>query len=308
MGKKSITRTLAPLVVVTGPTASGKSTLALRIAKEFGGEVINADSRQVYRGMDVGTAKVPPAEQENVSHHLFDIVDPDHPFTLQEYQQRAIEIIREVGARGNLPLLVGGTGLYIQAVVDNYRIPSVAPHAALRAQLEKKDAATLFAELVKIDPEAARTIDRANTRRLIRAIEVALLSSLSRSQASQKGEPLFSVLMLGAEVPRRTLYQRIDERVHQMIEAGLVEEVERLRAKGYDSALSSLSGIGYKELIEYLDGRGTLQEAVRKIQSHTRQFARRQLTWFRKEKRIIWIRSYEEAQAHVRGFLNTVHR
>ncbi|MBI4129001.1 MAG: tRNA (adenosine(37)-N6)-dimethylallyltransferase MiaA, partial [Parcubacteria group bacterium] len=270
------------LVVITGPTCSGKSRMAIVLAHRFSGEIVIADSRQIYRGMDIGTDKTLPAQQDGIPHHLTDCTDPDKPITLQQYKRKAIDTIYTIIQRNHLPLLVGGTGLYIQAVVDNLDIPKVPPHAALRRELEKKDTDTLVSELNRVDPVAAEAIDPKNKRRLIRALEVSLLSGSSFSRLQKKGPLLFQSLLIGISLERATLAKKIHERVDGMMEAGLVAEVMSLVDKGYDASLPSMSGIGYREIVEHLHGSLTLSQAVERIRSHTRQLARKQLIWLRR--------------------------
>ncbi|MFH1671270.1 MAG: tRNA (adenosine(37)-N6)-dimethylallyltransferase MiaA [Candidatus Portnoybacteria bacterium] len=272
------------LIVVLGPTASGKSSLAVRLAKEFNGEIVSADSRQIYKEMDIGTAKITKEEMEGVPHYLIDVVRPDQGFTLAQFKKKAIEIIKDIQKRGKLPFLVGGTGLYIQSVVDNLNIPEVKPNQKLREKLEKQTSEKLFNQLKKLDPESAKTIDGNNKRRIIRALEVCLLTKKPFSEQRKKGRPLFDTLQIGLSVEHKILERRIKQRAEKMVRDGLVKEVEKL-AKKYDPGLPAMSGIGYQLPIS--------KEA---ISLQTRQYARRQMTWFKRDKRIHWVKDYPEAK------------
>ncbi len=294
------------LVAVVGPTASGKTALAVRLALAFGGELVSADSRQVYRGMDIGTGKerdplpgpggVPTVL--GVPQHLIDIIDPDASFTVADWQERAFAAIAAIRERGRVPILVGGTGLYIRAVVDALEIPRVPPDAALRRRLERKTAAELLWELRDLDPERAETIDRRNKRRLIRALEVARAAPAGEGKAW----PRLRTLQLGIDLPREELYRRIDVRVDEQVARGLFAEVRRLVGR-YGTGPPALSGIGYREIIAHLDGALTEAEAVQRIKWDSHAYARRQLTWFRKDTRILWLRDPDEALPLVRTFL-----
>ena len=290
------------LIVILGPTASGKTDLAVFLAKKLKSEVVSADSRQIYKEMDIGTAKVTKKEMTGVPHYLIDIIPPNKTFTLAQYKIRTIKIIKDIQRRGKTPFLVGGTGLYIKAVVENLQIPKVAPNPALREKLEKKTNEELLKDLAKLDPQAAETIDRKNKRRLVRALEVCILSGKPFSALKIKGKPMFEVLQLGISVPRKTLYRRINQRVERQIKDGLIDEVKNLSRK-YGWNLPSLSGIGYKEFKPYFEEKITLREAKKNLKQNTRQYARRQMTWFRKDKSIQWIKNAKEANRLIKKFL-----
>lgn len=311
-GKKRLN--LPKIVVILGPTASGKTDLGLALAKKFDGEVVNADSRQVYKEMNIGTAK--PAGEwrasedssslrqlaelarndnipkrylvENIPHHLMDIVAPDAEFTLADFKQHAQAAIADILSRGKLPIVIGGTGLYIWSLVDNLEIPRVAPDTRLRAELEKKSPEELVAMLKKIDPESAETIDTKNPRRVLRALEVAITSGESFVSAQKKGAPLYDALQIGIDWPREELYRRIDERVDRQMDRGLLEETKTLAQK-YAWELPSMSGIGYRQLGYFLRGEIPLAEAVEILKRDTRRYAKRQMTWFKRDKRIHWL-------------------
>lgn len=293
------------IIVILGPTASGKTELALKIAESLfaGGEIVSADSRQIYKKMDIGTAKPTLKQQKIVPHHLIDIIEPNKNFTLSQYQKSAIKKIREIHQKNKIPFLVGGTGLYIQAIVDNLKIPHVNPDKKIRKRLERINLSALLKQLRKLDPLTARTIDIYNKRRLVRALEVCLITKKPFSQQKEKGEPLFDVLQIGVKIDKKTLEHRISQRVEQMIETGLVEEVKDLTKK-YSSQLPAMSSIGYREIIQYLDNKISLEQTRKLIKLHTCQYAKRQMTWFKKDKRIKWVKNYQEAQKLISDFLN----
>ncbi len=281
------------LIAIVGPTAVGKSWLALHLAQHFHGEIVNADSRQVYRYMDIGTAKPGPEERSIVPHHLLDMVDPDEPFSLAIYRQMAEQSISQIQLRGKVPFLVGGSGLYVWTIVEGWQIPAVPPDPSLRQRLEQqareKGVYELFQELQRVDPVAAAKIMPTNLRRIIRALEVYLISGKPISQFWQKTPPTFPILIIGLTLERSELYRRIDFRVDEMLKRGLVEEVKQLLDRGYGLHLPAMSGIGYKQIGEYLQGRTSLEEAVQQIKWQTHCFTRRQYAWFRtNDPRIHW--------------------
>ena len=282
------------LFVIVGPTAVGKTALAIELARRFDGEIVSADSRQIYRGMDIGTAKPTRQEQARVPHHLIDIIAPDEPYTLANYQAQAYAAIEGILARGRQPFLVGGTGLYVRAVVEGLRIPRVPPNEELRAQLALEDGAALYERLRALDPDAAARIDPRNVRRTIRALEVCLTTGDKFSELGRASPPPYLITQIGLTLPRPELYARIDARVERMMAGGLVAEVEALVVQGYSWELPSMSGLGYREIGEYLRGEATLSEAVANIKRDTRNFVRRQYAWFRlRDERIHW---FENAQ------------
>ena len=302
----------APLIAVIGPTAVGKTALAIRLCLAVGGEVISADSRQVYRGMDIGTAKPTPEERRLVPHHLIDVVDPDQPFSLAEFQAQAYAAIRDVVSRGKVPFLVGGTGQYVQAVLEGWTVPRVPPDPAFRERLYREAAEIgperLHARLAEVDPEAAAKIHPRNTRRIIRALEVYHATGAPISHWQRKHPPPYRILRIGLTMPRDVLYRRIDERVDRMIALGLVDEVRRLVAKGYGWDLPAMSGLGYAQIGQYLRGEIDLQEAIRRIKRDTRRFVRHQYNWFRlNDPRIHWFDMttdcYQEIETLVKQFI-----
>jgi tRNA dimethylallyltransferase len=282
-------RPLSTLFVIVGPTAVGKTALAIDLAWRFNGEIVSADSRQIYLGMDIGTAKPTREEQSLVPHHLIDIVTPDEPYTLAEFQADAYVKIDGILARGKLPFLVGGTGLYVRAIVEGLRIPRVPPNEKLRAQLAAQDGLALYERLRELDPDAAARIDPRNVRRTIRALEVCLTTGERFSELGRALPPPYYVTQIGLTMSRADLYARIDARVDRMMAQGLAAEVESLVARGYDWSLPSMSGLGYREIGAYLRGEVSLDEAVANIKRNTRDFVRRQYAWFRlNDERIRW--------------------
>jgi len=276
---------MPPLVVILGPTAVGKTEMALQLAQHLGGEIVSADSRLFYRHMDIGTAKPTMAERAAVPHHLIDVANPDEIWSLARFQNEARHAIREIHARRRLPFLVGGTGQYIRAVTHGWQPPPVEPDLRLRSALERWAAEVgaygLHERLAALDPIAAEKIDPRNMRRTVRAMEVILTSGHRFSQQRLKAPSPFRILQVGLRRPRPELYARIDRRVSDMIDAGLVEEVRHLLAMGYSPDLPTLTAIGYREIIAYLQERLTLEEAVAQIQRATRVFVRRQANWFK---------------------------
>lgn len=297
--------TLYPkLLVLVGPTAVGKSDLALALASELHGEIVSADSRQIYRGMDIATAKPTRAEQERVPHHLIDIVEPDRELTLAEYQALAYARIQDILARGGLPLLVGGTGLYVRAVVEGYNIPRVPPNPAHRAELNQLPAPELYSRLQSLDPDIAQTIQPNNTRRIIRALEVIAATGAKMSDQQTRRPPPFNIVQMGLTLPRPLLYARVDARIDQMIERGLVDEVRGLVARGYAFDLPSMTGLGYREIGAHVRGEISLAEAVIRLKRNTRKFIRHQSNWFRPtDPRIHWFDLSLQHYPEIRDFV-----
>lgn len=302
---------LPRLVVLVGPTASGKTALSIALARAFSGEIISADSRTVYKEMNIGTAK-PQGKggevggdvralfgeksliYEDIPHWGINLRSPSETFTVSEYQAYADKKIEEISSRGNLPLLVGGTGLYVAAVVDRPSFAEVPPDPALRLELATKSNEELFEEIAEKDPDTAARIDAKNRRRLERALEILRATGKRLAEVQTKGEPRYSVLMLGVDVPRETLYERIDARIDAMIAEGLVDEVRSLRAKYGDDA-PGMTAIGYRQFTAFFRGETTLRDAVLSLKHDTRQYAKRQMTWFQRDKRIHWVKTADEA-------------
>ena len=283
-----------PVVGVVGATATGKTALAIALAQALGGEIINADSRQVYFGMDVGTAKPTAAEQAAARHWLVDAVAPDQPFTLADFLDAATAAVEDIRARGKLAIAAGGTGQYVWALMEGWRVPRVAPDRPLRAELTalatEKGTEALAAILRDIDPASASAIDSRNVRRVVRAIEVTRATGRPYSAWRVKDAARRDTRIIGLRMDRDALYRRIDARVEAMIAGGLVAEVERLTGAGYGCDLPSMSGIGYRQICEHLRGERTLDAAVERIKTETHRLARMQHTWFRADDaRISWL-------------------
>ncbi|HEX8598702.1 MAG TPA: tRNA (adenosine(37)-N6)-dimethylallyltransferase MiaA [Chloroflexia bacterium] len=304
---------MQPLVAITGPTASGKSALALALAEELGAEIVTADSRQVYKLMDIGTEKPSVDEQARVPHHMIDVVYPDEPFTLALYQRQAYATINDVLSRGKVPILAGGTPLYVNAVLEGWTIPEVEPDMELRARLEAEAEAhgpeQLHHRLEVLDPGAAAGILPSNTRRIVRALEVIERTGRPISAQQDKVPPAYRILSIVLHCERPELYRRVDLRVDKQIERGLVEEVAGLHARGYEFDLPSMSGIGYRQIGEYLMGRATLEQAIQRMKWDTHAFSRHQGNWFRRAKTALRIDVTEadplpEARQVVRSFLD----
>ncbi len=304
-----------PLIVILGPTAVGKTETALQLAERLDGEIISADSRLFYRGMNIGTAKPTPAEQARVLHHLIGVADPDETWSLATFQHAAYEAVHAAHQRGRLPFLVGGTGQYIRSVTEGWEIPRQAPDPRLRAALEgwagELGADELHARLRVLDPAAAARIDARNLRRTVRALEVIFRTGRRFSEQRRQSAPAYCVLQIGLLRPRPELYARVDARIEQMLADGLVAEVQGLLARGYSAALPSLSAIGYGEIVTHLHGEITLEEAVMLIKRRTRQFVRRQANWFKEtDPNIHWFRAdagrLDEILTLIRGFLSGI--
>ncbi len=295
------------MIAIVGPTGVGKSELALRLAQSFSLDIISADSRQVYRYMDIGTSKPSLAERALVPNHIIDVVDPDEDFGLATYHQLALDALKAIQEKGKLPLLVGGTGLYVWSLIEGWKIPQVPPDRQMRRRLEgrakQEDGQSLHRELKNIDPVAAAKIDPRNVRRVVRALEIYHATGQPPSQLQRKEEPGFPVLVIGLTQERSQLYGRIDERVDEMIKRGLVEEVEQLLKKGYSPSLPSMSGIGYRQIVQFIRGEMTLPEAVDRIRHETHRLARHQYAWFRlNDGRIHWFGvTYTRGEASIVG-------
>ncbi|MBQ7358686.1 MAG: tRNA (adenosine(37)-N6)-dimethylallyltransferase MiaA [Lachnospiraceae bacterium] len=285
-----------PLVILTGPTAVGKTALSIRLAKAIGGEIISADSMQVYKGMDIGSAKISHEEMDGVCHHLIDILSPEEEFNVMIFQQKCKEAMERIYKAGHIPILTGGTGFYIQAVLYDIDF-SKEEESGIRSRLEEiskqKDGPRILHEMLqKVDPKSAEAIHLNNVKRVIRAIEFYELTGTrisDHNEEEKQKEAAYNSAYFVLNDERELLYRRIDQRVDEMFANGLVEEVSRLKDFGYHRQMVSMQGLGYKEVLDYLDGHISLEEAIYLIKRDTRHFAKRQLTWFRREKDVVWV-------------------
>ncbi len=301
-----------PLVVLTGPTAVGKTKASIELAKSIGGEIISADSMQVYRYMDIGSAKISKEEMEGVPHYLVDVLDPREDFHVVKFQEMAKSAMEEIYSHGHIPILVGGTGFYIQALVYDIDFTNKDEDTSIRRKLEtfadQEGLTALHERLRKVDPKSAELIHTNNKKRVIRALEFfeqtgKPISEHNEVEKSKKSPYDFRYFVLTDD--RQRLYNRIDQRVDLMIEKGLVEEVKGLRQMGCKKDMVSMQGLGYKEILEYLDGDTSLEEAIYKIKRDTRHFAKRQLTWFRRERQVIWLNkeNYQTEEALIEDMI-----
>lgn len=281
------------LLVLIGPTAVGKTNLSIQLAKKYNGEIISGDSMQIYKGMDIGTAKISPSEMEGIPHYLIDIKEPDEAFSAAEFQALVRRQISEIASRGKLPIIAGGTGLYIQSVIYDYQFSDVPSDENFRRELEKRAETqgndVLYAELEKIDPISAENIHPNNVRRVIRALEVYHCTGMpvSRWQEKQQPEFIYDTALIGLTMERELLYHRINERVDLMIREGLLQEVRSLYERGIRDC-SSIQAIGYKEIYDFIEGRATLETAIENLKQNSRRYAKRQLTWFRNKMDVEW--------------------
>lgn len=317
---------LPPIIVILGPTGSGKTSLSLKLAKKYNGEIISADSRQIYKGMDIGTDKIKIMNYESrimnqdidkfyygnvngIPHYMIDIINPNEEYSVANYKKDALKVINNILKRGKIPFLVGGTGLYIKAIVDNLNIPRVKPNKTLRKKLDTMNKEKLFAVFKKLDLRGAQKIDKNNKRRLVRAIEICKQTGKKYSEQNKSGKQLFNALQIGIKLPRERLYKKIDKRVDEMIKMGLIDETKSLMKK-YSFNLPSMSGIGYKEIGEYLSQRQEdkktrkqfLEKVIQKIKFRTHKYVRRQDTWFLKDERIEWIKNNEKVDKLIKQF------
>ncbi len=301
------------IICVVGPTASGKTALGIRLAKKFGGEVVNADSRQVYKGFQIGTG-TPPGRRgtfqgrrtylvEDVPHYLMGFLDPKQAFTVVEWREKALQAIKGIRSRGHLPIVVGGTGLYISALVDNYDFPRIPPHPTFREEIAKKPLPDLVKLLLRVDPGAAQTVDLKNLRRVIRALEVVTFTGKPFSEMRSRRAPTVEAFQVGLWWNREALYDRNDATVDQMIADGWVDEIETALKKGIPEDAPAMTSIGYQELLKFTQGKTTLRAAMEKTQMAVRRYAKRQWTWFKRDPRIHWARTQDEAVRMVGDWL-----
>ena len=290
----------SPLIAIVGPTAAGKSGLSLRLAQRFNGEIVNADSRLVYRHMDIGTAKPSRHELSQVPHHLVNIADPGETYSLALYLDQAARVIQGIHGRGRLPFLAGGTGQYVRALLEGFSAPQAPPNPSLRAELQRQadeeGSEALWRRLQEVDPDSAARIDHRNVRRVARALEVFLETGVPFSKARRRQTPPYQSLIVGLTMERKALYERIDRRVESMFAAGWPQEVARLLEMGYSSELPSMSSLGYREVAAHLAGEMSLDEAKERIKTATHRFARSQYAWFKlNDPRIKWLNAGDEA-------------
>jgi tRNA dimethylallyltransferase len=290
------------IIVVLGPTASGKSDLAVKIAKNFQGEIISADSRQVYKGMNVGTGKITKKEMQGIPHYLLDVVLPKRRFTVTQYRKLALKAIDKILKKGKVPILCGGTGFYIQAVVDGIIIPKVPPDWKLRKKLEKKSKKELYQTLKKLDPRRARTIEKENPRRLIRAIEIVLKTKKPIPSLKKRSLP-YPVLMIGIKKSPEELKRRIKKRFFKWLKQGLIKEVKNLRKSHLSWKRIEEFGIHYRIVAKYLQAKIDYQEMIESSIQEIQNYAKRQMIWFKRDRRIHWIKNYQEAKELIKHFL-----
>ncbi|WP_340373248.1 tRNA (adenosine(37)-N6)-dimethylallyltransferase MiaA [Peribacillus sp. FSL E2-0218] len=295
------------LLVIIGPTAVGKTKMSIEMAKLFNGEIISGDSMQVYKGMDIGTAKIKMEEMEGVPHYLLDIKEPDEPFSAAEFQEHANACIEDIHGRGKLPIIVGGTGLYIQSVIYDYQFSEAPSDLEYREGLEKQIRESgidpVFDQLRKVDPESAKRIHPNNVRRVIRALEIFHCTGKTMSEQldDQPTELKYETCIIGLTMEREKLYQRIDQRVDGMVDEGLIHEVQSFYDQGLKDC-QSIQAIGYKEIYDYFDGRASVDEAVETLKQNSRRYAKRQLTWFRNKMDVIWFNMTD-----LEGFPKKIH-
>lgn len=281
------------VIVIVGPTASGKTSASINVAKKLNGEIISADSMQIYREMNIGTAKVTKEEADGIKHYLVDVVNPDEVFNVTKYKEMAEAAIEEILAKGKTPIIVGGTGLYVSTLINGIEFAEVGEDVEYREQMtalaEEKGAEYLHDELRKVDPDAADAIEMNNIRRVVRALEIFKLTGKTKTQLDieSRKEVKYDYRVYGIDTPREELYNRINIRVDKMFEEGLLEEVKYVNEK-YKISSTAIQGLGYKEVIEYIDGKVTYEEMIEKLKMETRRYAKRQLTWFRREEQIKW--------------------
>jgi len=288
------------LLVIVGPTASGKTDLSIRLAKKFNGEVVSADSRQVYKGMNIGTGKVTKKETQGIPHHLLNIVSPKTRFDVTKYKKKALKVIKDIQKRNKLPILIGGTGFYIQAITEGIVFPQVKPDWKLRSSLEKKDIKDLFKELKRLDPQRAKTIEKDNKRRLIRAIEI--IKKTNKPVPKIKSNPIDSdILILG--IKKEEIKELIKIRLLKRLKQGMIAEVKRLKQSGVSWKRLEEFGLEYRYISLYLQKKITKEEMIEKLQKEIEHYAKRQMTWFKRDQRINWIKNLSQAQKILKNFL-----
>jgi tRNA dimethylallyltransferase len=291
------------LVVILGPTASGKTDLSIKLAKKFSGEIVSVDSRQVYRGMNIGTGKITKKEMRGIPHYLLDVASPKKRFTVAEYKTLAEKAIKKIQKKNKIPFLVGGSGFYIQAVVDNIQIPKVKPDWKLRVKLGKKPVSELYKMLRKLDPTRANRIDKNNPRRLIRALEIVLKTKQPIPPLFQN-KPDFETLFLGVKRGKKELENLIEKRLLKRLKAGMIDEVKKLHKSGVSWKRLEEFGLEYRYIALYLQNKMTYNEMIERLQKEIEHYAKRQMTWFKKDKRIKWVKNYPQAEKLVRKHID----
>lgn len=293
---------LPKIIVILGPTASGKTLISIKIAKKFGGEVISADSRQVYKGMDIGTGKVTKKEMAKIPHYLLDVASPKKQFTVAHYKKLSEKAIKKIHSHGKIPIICGGAGFYIQTITDNIAIPKVKPDAKLRAELEKKSTKELFNQLKKLDSRRAKNIDKNNRRRLIRALEIVIKSG--KKVPILKSEPKYEALIIGIKRNAKELKELIKTRLLKRLKQGMVKEIINLKKSGLSWKRLEDFGLEYRYVAYYLQNKLSYNEMVEKLQKEIEHYAKRQMTWFSKDKRIHWIQNQKQVEKLVKDFLS----
>jgi len=288
------------LIVILGPTATGKTDLSIELAKKFNGEIVSADSRQVYKGMDIGTGKITKREMQGIKHYLLDVASPKRQFSVVQYQEKAVKAIKEIIKKNKLPFLVGGSPFYIYSVTEGWQFPKTRPDKKLREELEKKDTAHLIKLLEKLDKKRANKIDKKNKRRVIRAIEIAKEYG---KVPKLKKEPLFDCLFIGLNIPKEKLKKRIRERLLKRIKQGMIEEVKNLRKQKISWKRLESFGLEYKWISKFIQNEKSYNEMLKTLQKDIENFAKRQMVWFKKDKRIHWIKNKKEAEKLIKQFL-----
>ena len=302
---------MAAVISILGPTAVGKSKVAIEVAKIINGEIVSADSMQVYRGMDIGTAKPTLEERQGIPHHLIDIKNPDEEWTVSDFVEQTNRLTSEIAKRGKRPMIVGGTGLYLWALLEGFSFPIAPADKEIRKRLEKIPLSALYSRLSTLDPQAAEKINPNDKKRIIRAVEVYELTGRPISQLQKRSEePRISFsgsepILIGLTMPREKLYKFIEERADKMVEDGLVEEVKSLLSKGYPKDLPSFQALGYKEVVEYLDGKWSKEQMIAELKKRTRHFARRQMTWFKRFKNVKWFEAPVDIQT-ILDYINSL--
>ena len=290
------------LLVILGSTASGKSEMAVRLAKKFNSEIVSADSRQVYKAMDIGTGKVTKKEMRGIPHYLLDVANPKKKFTVVQYRKLALKAIDKIVRKGKIPVLCGGTGFYIQAVIDGIVIPKVKPDWRLRKKLEKKTVEKLFNQLKKIDPQRAKTIEKKNKRRLIRALEIVIKTKRPVPVFRKKPLP-YPVLIIGIKKEKEELKKLIEKRLLKRLKRGMIAEVKKLRSDGLSWKRLEEFGLEYRYIARYLQGKLNYDEMIKSLRKETEHYAKRQMTWFKKDQKIRWVKDFQEAEKLVKEFL-----